>query len=149
MNHWLTWRSVSLVLATAGLGVAGYLTYTHYQPAALVCSVGDCDTVQTSRYAMVGGIPIAIFGLLMYLSVIALGILRSLRPEWFSLATMASFALVLAGTLYAAYLTYLEIAVIDAICQWCVTSAILTVGILLAEGVGVWRLLGSQAITQS
>ena len=52
---------------------------------------------------------------------------------------MTAFTLVLAGAFYAAYLTYLEVAVIHAICEWCVTSALLTVGILLAEGIGIWR----------
>lgn len=141
MSRPVTWRTATFVLALAGVAVAGYLTYVHYQPAALFCTIGGCETVQTSKYATLAGVPIAILGLGMYLAVLALGIARRARPEWQSPATMGAFTLVLAGTLYAAYLTYLEIWVIKAICQWCVVSAILTLGILITEGVSLWRLL--------
>lgn len=132
----------SLVLALAGTGVAAYLTSVHYADSLLLCGVGDCATVQKSRYAEVGGIPIAILGLGMYLAIIALGLLRWRQPRHRTTATMAAFAIALAGAIYAAYLTYIEIWVIDAICQWCVASAILTLGILTIEGIAVWRLLG-------
>src|SRR5262249_40873136 len=135
--------AVSLVLALAGTGVAAYLTSVHYDDKLLLCGVGDCETVRQSRYAEVAGVPIALLGLLMYLSVVALGLLRWHRPNLQPTATMAAFAIALAGTLYAAYLTYVEIWVIDAICQWCVTSAILTLGILIAEGVPVWHTLAT------
>lgn len=128
-----------MLLALLGVAVATYLTVVHYDQGALVCGLGDCHTVQNSRYAEIGGIPVALLGLGMYLSVIGLGVLRWLRPERVPLLTMTAFTLVLAGVFYAAYLTYLEVAVIHAICQWCVTSALLTVGILLAEGIGIWR----------
>lgn len=132
----------SLVLALAGAGVAAYLTSVHYDDSLLLCGVGDCETVQKSRYSEVGGIPIAIFGLGMYLAIIALGLIRWRQPRHRTLATMAAFAIAFAGAIYAAYLTYVEIWVIDAICQWCVASALLTLGILTIEGIAVWRLLG-------
>lgn len=138
----VNWRTISIVLAVLGVGVASYLTYVHYNQGALVCGVGNCHTVQNSRYAVIAGIPISVLGLAMYLAVIALGVLRLVRRDLFMLATMAAFAVTLAGTLYAAYLTYLEIAVIKAICQWCVTSAVLTLLILISEGFGLFRLLG-------
>jgi len=144
VSRWDFWRAASMVLAGAGVGVAGYLTYTHYNIGALVCSVGDCHAVQTSQYATIGPVPIAILGLGMYVAVIALGVLRWRRADWLSTATMGAFALALAGTVYFAYLTYLEVAVIHAICQWCVTSAILTLGILVVEGVGTFRIVGTE-----
>ncbi len=132
------WRSVSALTALAGVGVAGYLTRTHYDQGALVCTVGDCRTVQESEYAVVAGIPVAILGLGMYLTILALGIVRWRRPRWHGTATLAAFAIVLAGAAVAAYLTVLELVVIDAVCQWCVASAVLTAILLAAEGVGVW-----------
>ena len=136
------WLMASAGLAIAGVGVSGYLTLIHYDEAALICGVGDCHTVQSSRYAEIAGIPIAILGALMYATVLALAAFRWRRPDS-SAATLTSvaFAVALSGVGYAAYLTWLEIAVIKAICQWCVVSAILTVGIFLAEGLGVWRSL--------
>jgi uncharacterized membrane protein len=135
------WRIVSFALALAGIGVAAYLTFASYDDASLVCGLGDCHAVQASRYAKVAGVPVALLGLGMYGAVVALGLVRWRRPAAAEAATIAAFALALAGTLYAAYLTYLELAVIDAVCQWCVVSAGLTFGLLLAEGVGVARLL--------
>jgi uncharacterized membrane protein len=135
------WQACSFVAGLAGTGVAVYLVRVHYDEGALICTVGDCKTVQESEYAEVWGIPIALFGLGMYLVVLALGIARWRRPDWHVPATLTAFGLALSGALYAAYLTYLELAVIEAICQWCVASAVLTVVILIAEGIGVWRWL--------
>jgi uncharacterized membrane protein len=132
------WRVVSFVAALAGTGVAAYLVRVHYDESALICTVGDCATVQKSKYAELWGMPIAILGLGMYLAILALGVLRWRRPELSGPSTLAAFALALSGTLYAAYLTYVELFVIDAICQWCVASALLTVAILAAESTGVW-----------
>lgn len=132
---------VSAVLATLGAAVATYLTIVHYRSGLLICGVGDCATVQQSSYAEIAGIPVAALGLAMYLAVLALGALRWLVPTTRDIATMATFSIVLAGTLYAAYLTYVEIWVIEAICQWCVTSAILTLGLLITEGFAVRNLL--------
>lgn len=127
-----------------GLSIAAYLTYTHYNHNALVCSVGDCGTVQTSDYATIGPVPIAILGLLMYLFVgaLALARMRGSRLISHDRATIASWTVTFAGLLYALYLTYVEIWVIDAICQWCVASAIVTTIIFAVESVLLWRVLG-------
>jgi uncharacterized membrane protein len=134
--------ALSLVLALTGAGVAAYLTSVHYDEKLLLCGVGDCETVQQSKYAEIAGIPVALLGLGMYLAIVALCLLRWRRPALQPTATMAAFALALTGTIFAAYLTYLEIWVIEAVCQWCVASAVLTLAILIVEGVVVWRLLG-------
>ena len=131
---------VSIILAIAGIAVASYLTYVHYNSAALVCGIGDCSIVQASKYSKMFGIPIAIFGLLMYVAITALIIVRSRRVEREDLASTAILVLLIIGTLYAAYLTYLEIWVIRAICQWCVISAIITVLLLIVE---IFRLIRS------
>jgi uncharacterized membrane protein len=139
------WQIASLLFAVAGIGVSGYLVRVHYDDALLVCGIGDCHTVQQSKYAEIFGIPIAILGLGMYLTVLGLGIARWRKSEWHLVATTAVFAIALAGVLYSAYLTYVEIWVIDAICQWCVASACLTLGILLVEGFGLYGALGVPA----
>ena len=134
-------ENATLLLALLGAVDAAYLTFVHYDRSALVCTVGSCHTVQSSRYAVIAGIPIAILGLGMYLAVIALGLARRARPEWTSSIGLATFAILLAGTVYAAYLTYIEIWVIHAICQYCVASALLTLALLVIEGTGVYRRL--------
>ncbi|HEU0113311.1 MAG TPA: vitamin K epoxide reductase family protein [Thermomicrobiales bacterium] len=129
------WFAASLVLALGGIAVAGYLTIAHYNQGVLVCSstIGNCHTVQASVYATVGSIPIALFGLGMYIVLAALAWLRWRRPDLAWPATLAAFAIAFGGVLVSAYLTYLELAVIHAICQWCVISALLAVGLLLVE----------------
>lgn len=136
-----TWRLVTALLVVGGIGVASYLTYIHYHPGALVCTVGNCHAVQTSKYSKIGPVPVALLGLLMYLAVGGISIARWRRPELMSTLTMISFAIVLAGVVYAAYLTYLEINVINAICQWCVLTALITLGLLFSEGYGFYNML--------
>jgi len=109
-----------LVLTLIGIGVAGYLTYTHYEGLNVVClSSGGCETVQKSVYSKLAGVPVAVLGLAGYI-----GILLSLaiRNE---LGRIAGFGIALIGFLFSMYLTYREIFTIKAICQWCVSSAVL------------------------
>ena len=132
----------SAVLSILGIGVAGYLTILHYREDLLVCGItSGCKTVQTSSYSELVGIPVAILGVLMYVSMLALVVVRLKRPVVYDRATMAAFAIALTGVVYAVYLTYVELFVIDAICQWCVVSAILTAAICVIEGFNVWRSL--------
>ncbi len=137
----LNWRFITAVLAVCGIADAVYLTIIHYDTGALICTVGNCHTVQTSKYSTIGPIPVAVLGLAMYLTIGAISLIRWRRPDLTSTLTMASFAMVLAGTIYAGYLTYLELNVINAICQWCVLSALLTLGLLLSEGFGFFTQL--------
>jgi uncharacterized membrane protein len=135
------WQVASAALASAGVAVSAYLVAIHYDRDVLVCGAGDCHTVQDSAYAEIGGVPISLLGLTMNSALLGLAFLRWRRPGWNATITAFAFATVLAGTVYSAYLTYLEVAVIDAICQWCVASALLTAGILAAEGIGVRQTL--------
>lgn len=134
------WARVSAGLALVGVGVSIYLTYVHFDKGALVCGLGDCSTVQASQFATIAGVPIAILGLAQFVALLMLGVGRVRLPQRAELFTYLAFGIALAGTLYSAYLTYLEIAVIRAICQWCVVSAICILGVCLAEGVGLARL---------
>jgi uncharacterized membrane protein len=129
-----TSRIALTVLTVAGLGVAGYLTYVHYAGINPVCTAGGgCEKVQTSAYSKLAGVPVALIGLLGYLSI--LGLLLARQTETTRFATMA---LALVGFAFSAYLTYRELYSIHAICDWCVSSAaILTVMAPLT----VWRFL--------
>jgi uncharacterized membrane protein len=119
-------------LALIGLGVASYLTYVHYADISPVCTTGGCEKVQSSHYAELAGVPVALLGLLGYL-----GILASLFAPGEAGRT-ATAMLALVGFGYSAYLTYLELAKIDAICQWCVSSAVI---MTLLAGLASARLL--------
>jgi uncharacterized membrane protein len=132
-------RGAAIIIALLGTALAGYLTWAHYDTSALVCGIGNCHTVQESEFATVGPVPVALLGLGMYLTILVCNLVTRARPELMMSATSIAFAAALGGTLYALYLSWLEVAVIGAICQWCVASAILTVLLAIIEGVLVWQ----------
>lgn len=115
------------ILVVAGSIVAAYLVWVHYQQDALVCGLGDCEKVQTSSYAEFAGIPIAWFGLALYLAIATVLVTRQLGIVAADIAAILVVGAGFAGTLAVAWLTYLELWVIHAICQWCVAFAIITV----------------------
>jgi len=118
---------VLIGLAALGVAIATYLTWVALDAEAEVeCGpLGDCHTVQSSEYADVAGIPVAALGLAMYVGLFGLVVLRRMWRDAPEALVPLTFALALSGMLYSAYLTWLELFVIDAICAWCVTSAIL------------------------
>jgi uncharacterized membrane protein len=123
-----------LVLSLIGIGIAGYLTYVHYEGLKVLClSSGGCETVQSSRYAKLDGVPVAVLGLLGYI-----GILGSLAIRG-EAGRIASFAIALTGFGFSMYLTYRELFTIKAICQWCVSSAILMTALAMLTAVRVLR----------
>jgi uncharacterized membrane protein len=124
---------VSLLLAIAGAGISGYLTYVHYNMDALVCAGGGCHIVQASKYSEIVGIPVAVFGLLMFAAVAGLVVTRELLPDQAYLANTGIMILLVSSLIYYAYLTYLEAYVIHAWCQWCVLTAIITVLLFIIE----------------
>lgn len=134
-----TW---TVVLALVGIAVASYLTAVHYRDSLLVCSgASDCETVQNSSYSKLLGIPVAILGLAMYAASLGLAIARLAMVELVERVTMLLFVVLFAGFLFSAYLTWLELFVIDAVCQWCVVSALITTLLLANEGSLVYRLM--------
>jgi uncharacterized membrane protein len=112
-------RAAIAVLALAGAAVAAYLVYARYTGTRLSCATGGCETVQHSRYAKVAGVPVAVLGLVAYLAVLATAL--SARREVIALGT----AIVLAGLVFGIYLIVIQVAVIDAICQWCIASDVI------------------------
>ena len=123
---------LSVGLALLGLVDSSYLTWIKLANAAYTCSnIGDCETVNNSSYAVVGGIPIAALGAAAY-TVILLMLLLDRRPSGRSEPLrFGVFGLSLAGTLYSAYLTYVEVAILKAICPFCVASAVILTALLV------------------
>lgn len=115
------WRAGVIACSLVSVAICSYLTYVHLRGIAPVCVDGGCAVVQASKYAKVGEIPVSALGLGFGLSVLLAAVLRP--PGWNDLAA----GLCVAGVLFSAYLTYLELAVIKAICWWCVSHAIVVV----------------------
>jgi uncharacterized membrane protein len=127
-------RIATGVLALIGVGIAGYLTWVHYAGLEPVCvgGGGGCERVQSSPWSELAGVPVSLLGLIGYLAILVSLVL----PEDLGRSAAALLALVGAG--FSAWLTYVEIVKIDAICQWCVASAVV-MGLLAV--VSVTRLL--------
>jgi uncharacterized membrane protein len=108
-------------IALVGTGVATYLVYIHYADIKPICAAGNggCEKVQASEYSKLAGIPVADLGLLGYLSILGSLFVRG------DLGRLAGAAIALIGFGFSMYLTYRELFTIEAICQWCVASAVL------------------------
>ena len=128
---WRYWTQAGL--AVLGLLVSLYLTWIKVSGGSAYCAgVGDCDTVQSSVYSEMFGLPIALFGAGFYAIVLILTMVRRrVTRKQAEYALLGQLTLVLAGTLYSGYLTYIELYVLEAICPYCVVSAII-VTLLLA-----------------
>ncbi len=114
-------RITLLVLTVLGLAVASYVTYVHYAGIKPACTAGEsCTKVQTSRYAEIEGVPVALIGLIGYLAIL----LSLLAPED-ERTRFATAALTLGGFAFSAYLTYRELFSIHAVCEECASSAVI------------------------
>ncbi|HEU5206797.1 MAG TPA: vitamin K epoxide reductase family protein [Gaiellaceae bacterium] len=110
-------RVASALVAAAGAAIAAYLTWVHYDEAALVCVAGGgCETVQRSSYSELAGIPVALLGLVSYTVVLALVLWNT--PT----ARLAAASLAFVGLVFGIYLLALQLFVIDAVCVWCVAN---------------------------
>jgi uncharacterized membrane protein len=118
----LRWQPIAtLVLSVAGLGIATYLTITHFDKVALVCSDSgaiNCTKVTTSPQSVIFGIPVAMLGLAFFIPMIAL----CLPPAWRSADRrihLARLILSVTGVGMIIYLIIAELFIIKAICLWC------------------------------
>jgi uncharacterized membrane protein len=112
-------RAAAIAVAVIGLGIAIYLTIVHYAGGSPVCAIAHgCETVQKSDYAALAGVPVAVLGVIGYVGILA----ALIRDDETSRSVAAFLSIV--GLGFSAWLTYTEIAIIDAICIWCVGSAI-------------------------
>jgi uncharacterized membrane protein len=136
----MTWI---LVFTTIGFLDAAYLTYVHYfNLGALACfgahsGHSSCLTVQSSSWAKVAGIPVALLGLLGYVGLFV-SYVATERVDA-ELGRGVGFGIALIGFLFSAYLTYRELFTIHAICEWCVGSAVCMTFLVVLTGVRFWR----------
>jgi uncharacterized membrane protein len=114
-------RIAGAILALAGIGVATYIAIAESGGGAPKCLAGGhgCETVANSQYSHLAGVNVAVIGIVGYVLLLAAAIAPG-DPGRFG-----GFLTALIGFGFSVYLTYLELFVIDAICQWCVASAIL------------------------
>jgi uncharacterized membrane protein len=128
-------RIAVLVLAAIGAAIASYLLYERWSGGAPICATGGCETVQESKYSKIAGVPVALLGLLAYLTIFATGLLRS------EVARAIGAAVAVSGFAFALYLVYVQDQKIHAWCQWCLASDVV-IGLLAV--VTTVRLLRSE-----
>ncbi len=134
-------RGIATFLATFGIGVATYIAIADSGGGSPVCVGGShgCQTVADSSYSHLLGVNVAVFGIGGYVLLLAAALLRG------DVARMGGFAVSLLGFGYSVYLTYLELFVIDAVCQWCVASAIVMTLLFAVNMVRMVRYVGRPA----
>ncbi|MGH7605867.1 MAG: vitamin K epoxide reductase family protein [Gemmatimonadales bacterium] len=134
-------RQAIALLALVGLFVAAYLwLYQLGVAGELKCGAGGCDTVQASPWARFLGVPVAFYGVVGYAAILGVA-LAGLRPAALPHRGPAILLAILAtgGVLCSAWLTYLELFVIHAICRWCVASAVIITAIWVVALAGLRR----------
>lgn len=131
----MTKRMIVAALALAGIFISLYLTlYKIGVIGELSCSIGSCETVNLSKWSRFLGLPVAAWGLFFYVDVFAIALMGTMpRFENEPIISLVLTAEAAVGVLFTAWLTYLELAVIHAICIWCVTSAVVVTLIFLTS----------------
>jgi uncharacterized membrane protein len=133
-------RRIIAFVAALGIGVATYITIADSGGGAPTCLAGGggCETVANSSYSHIAGVNVAVFGIAGYVLLLATAFFAN------DLARFGGFAVALGGFGFSVYLTYLEIFKIEAICQWCVASAVLMTILFLLSAT---RLIGYAGTT--
>jgi uncharacterized membrane protein len=120
---------LSLLLSVAGLLTSAYLTYTHFDRSALVCSadaVVDCETVTSSDQSELFGIPVAILGLAFFAFLTVICLPFAWRIEALKWARLGAVAV---GVLMVVYLVAAELLIIGKICLWCTVVHLITLAL--------------------
>ncbi len=135
-----TLRGIATFLATFGVGVATYIAIADSGGGSPVCIAGGhgCQAVAESSYSHLAGVNIAIFGIAGYVVLLACALLRG------DAFRLTAFVVSLIGFGYSLYLTYLELFTIDAVCQWCVASAVLMTLLFVTNAVRMLAYVGTE-----
>ena len=129
----MTRRMAIAVIALVGIFLAAYLTlYKLGYVETLACGTGSCEVVQSSRWSMLWGRPVALWGAGFYVAMFALSVAGSSGRLAASKLVGAGLALMSGGgVLFSGWLTFVEIARLHAICRYCVVSAVLVVALFV------------------
>ena len=123
MDKKLYWSAIAV--SVIGIAISIYMTIFKLTNNNAMClGNGGCSTVNASRYSEIYGIPVAVFGLVGYFAIVAALFLEARVKIFKEYGNLLACGMSLTGVLFTAYLTYLEIYVIKAICPFCVASAV-------------------------
>ncbi|HWN72263.1 MAG TPA: vitamin K epoxide reductase family protein [Solirubrobacterales bacterium] len=140
-SEWTLRRAIAFV-AALGVGVATYIAIADSGGGAPTCLAGGsgCETVANSSYSHLLGINVAVFGIVGYVLLLASAFVVS------DAARLGGFVVALGGFGFSVYLTYIEIFKIEAICEWCVASAVLMTILFLLNATRLIGYAGTEAV---
>jgi len=132
MDKWLYRTSVAL--AVLGLLVSIYMTvYKITSNDSMCLGSGDCSTVNASKYSEVNNIPVAVLGVIGYAAILAVHFLENRNRFFKQNSTLMIFGMALTGFIFTIWLIYVEIALLKALCPFCITSqAAMTIIFIIA-----------------
>lgn len=137
-------RILSLILVVIGIGISGYLSYVKLTNTQIVCLESEsisCDVVQNSVYSKIAGIDIAYLGLLAYLGLGALLVLENRITLLQEYGRALIFGGALFAFLYALWLIYVQAALLNAFCTWCLAHEVNITVLFVVSGVRLWQFL--------
>lgn len=127
----------AVLLSVVGLAVATYLSVVHYTHTSIACNgIGDCGYVNSSKYAEVAGVPVAVLSALAYASMTMLILVYLFTRT--SAALQLAWIIGLASFAFSMYLTGIEAWVLEAICVYCVVSASVMTGLFATQTASLW-----------
>ncbi|HEX5761598.1 MAG TPA: vitamin K epoxide reductase family protein [Solirubrobacterales bacterium] len=134
-------RRAGTFLAAFGVGVAAYIAIAEADGGAPACLAGGggCEKIAASSHSELLGVSVAVIGIAGYALLLATALLRG------DAARMGGFLLGLIGLGYSVYLTYLELFVIEAVCQWCLVSAVLMTALFAVNALRMVTYVGRPA----
>ena len=118
-------RRAIAAAALLGGAVAAYLTYVHYAHVSPICTTGGCEKVQSSSYAELAGVPVALLGLIAYAAILVTTLVRGVP------AAFTGVVIALGGAGFSGYLLWAQLARIHAICVWCVGDDVIVAVVAL------------------
>ena len=123
-------HDIIVILAMIGFGVSMYLSFAHYLGYTVPCDVTHgCETVLTSKYSVMLGLPLAVWGVVYFSAVIVSALLANSYLLWKRILT----GLLGLGTLSALFFLSLQFFVIKKVCQYCLTTDLLSILLFILD----------------
>jgi uncharacterized membrane protein len=138
----LSLRGIELALVALGLIVTVYLSYVKLTDVPMACVAGgafNCDVVQNSAYSRLFGIPIAWLGLGTYLILGVLLVLENRIGLLRDYGIILVFGIALFAFIYSVFLVYVQVAILQALCPWCLAHELIMTFFFIAASIRLWK----------
>jgi uncharacterized membrane protein len=134
----------SLILVVIGIAISGYLSYTKLTDTSVVCTESgavNCEVVQSSSYSKFMGIEVAYLGFATYLLLGALILLQNRIGFLQEYGVTLVFGITLFAFLFSMWLVYVQVALLQALCLWCLAHEITMTLLFIVSGLRLRQML--------